>query len=40
METHPDTKEELNKLSEVRKWLSENDITTQDDINYCYGEQE
>jgi len=38
MKSHPDTKEELNKLNRVREWLKENDVTTQDDLNYCYGE--
>lgn len=39
MKDHPDTRDELTKLDKVRQWLIENDTTTQDDINYSYGEE-
>jgi hypothetical protein len=40
MEHHVDTKRELEKMEAVRNWLTENDVNTQDDLNYCYGEEE
>ena len=36
MESHHDTRDELQKLEKVRQWLLENGIDTQDDLNYCY----
>jgi hypothetical protein len=39
MQNHPDTRDELNKLEQVKKWLIDNEVTTQDDINYSYYEQ-
>lgn len=39
MKNHPDTNHELQKIEEVRNWLRENGITTQDDLIYSYGEE-